>query len=100
MISFKQLISLGCGDEMGFTLLDIVDQQARSNKIDAALDTARRIADLTDWSAAMESIAIGQLKAGDQHGADYTSKLIHYQINHSSVFKHIEFAQGRLEQIK
>jgi hypothetical protein len=100
MISFKQLISLECGDEMGFTLLDIVDQQARSNKIDAALDTARRIADLTDWSAAMESIAIGQLKAGDQHGAAHTAKLIPHEINRSSVFMHIAFAQARLGQVK
>jgi hypothetical protein len=50
---------------VAFTLLEIVEQQARSNEIDAALDTARRIAYSTDWSAAIEAIAIGQFNAGD-----------------------------------
>jgi len=34
------------------------------NKIDAALDKVSRIADATDWSAAMEAIAISQFRAG------------------------------------
>ena len=84
-----------CGDEVAFTLLEIVEQQARSNEIDAALDTASRIAYSTDWSAAIEAIAIGQFNAGDQHGALRTAKLIPHEINRSGVLMHIAFEQAR-----
>jgi hypothetical protein len=77
------------------TLLEIVEQQARSNEIDAALDTASRIAYSTDWSAAIEAIAIGQFNAGDQRGALRTAKLIPHEINRSGVLMHIAFAQAR-----
>ncbi len=50
------------GDEVGLTLLDLVELQARSNQIEAALYTASRMVDATDWAAAMEAIAIGQLE--------------------------------------
>ena len=85
---------------MAFALLDIVEQQARSNKIDAALDTMSRIADAADWSTAMEVIAIGQFKAGDQHGSLHTAKLIPHEINRCGVLMHIAFAQARLGHVK
>jgi hypothetical protein len=43
----------------------------------------------------MEAIAIGQFKAGDQHGALHTAKLIPHDINRSGVLMHIAFAQAR-----
>ena len=85
---------------MTFTLLDIVEQQARSNEIDAALETAHRIDDPTDWSAAVEAIAIGQFNAGDQRGALHTAKLIPHEINRSGVFMHIAFEEARLGHVK
>lgn len=81
---------------MAFTLLEIVERQARSNKIDAALDRAARIADATDWSAAMEAIALGQFNAGDRRGALCTIKLIPREINRSSVLMHIAFEQAKM----
>lgn len=84
---------------VAFTLLDIVEQQARSNKIDAALDTAGRIADAADWLAAIEAIAIGQFKAGDLRGALHTAKLIPHEINRNGVLMHIAFAQARLGHV-
>ena len=53
------------GDEVGLTLLDVVELQASSNQIEVALYTASRIADATDWASAIEAIAIGQLEGGD-----------------------------------
>ena len=50
------------GDEVGLTLLDLVELQARSNQIEAALYMASRMVDATDWAAAVEAIAIGQLE--------------------------------------
>ena len=85
---------------MAFTLLEIVEQHARSNKIDAALDSASRITDATDWLAAIEAIAIGQFKAGDQRGALHTTKLIPHEINRSGVLMHIAFAQARSGHVK
>ena len=80
---------------MAFTLLEIVEQQARSNEIDAALATASRIAYSTDWSAAIEAIAIGQFNAGDQRGALRTAKLIPHEINRTGALMHIAFEQAR-----
>jgi len=85
---------------VAFALLDIVEQQARSNKIEAALDTASRIADATDWSAAMEAIAIGQFNAGDQRGAPHTVELIPHDINRNGVWMHIAFGQARSGHVK
>jgi len=80
---------------VAFTLLEIVEQQARWNEIDAALDTMSRIADASDWAAAMEVIAISQFKAGDQRGALHTAKLIPYEINRNCVWMYIGFEQAR-----
>ena len=88
-------LRMSCGDEVAFTLLEIVEQQARSKEIDAALDTASRIAYSTDWSAAIEAIAIGQFNAGDQCGALRTAKLIPHELNRSGVLMHIAFEQAR-----
>jgi hypothetical protein len=85
---------------VAFTLLEIVEQQARSNEIDAALDTVQRIADPTDWSAAVEAIAFGQFNAGDQRGALHTAKLIPREINRSGVLMHIAFEQARSGHVK
>ena len=54
----------------------------------------------SDWSAAMEAIPIGQFKAGDQHGALHTAKLIPHDINRSGVLMHIAFAQARSGHVK
>lgn len=83
------------GGEMGFTLLDIVELQARSNHIQAALCTAGRIVDTTEWTAATEAISIGQLEGGDQTGAFHTAKLIPEEINRSHVLMCIAFEQAR-----
>ena len=90
-----QRVPSACGDEVAFTLLEIVEQQARSKEIGAALDTASRIANSADWSAAVEAIAISQFKAGDQRGALHTAKLIPHEINRSGVLTHIAFEQAR-----
>lgn len=83
------------GDKVGLTLLDAVKLQAKSNQIDVALYTASTISDATDWAAAMEEIAIGQLKGGDQTGARHTAKLIPAQTNRNSVLMEIAFEQAR-----
>jgi hypothetical protein len=99
MNSRTQFLLLPC-DELAFTLLDVVEQQLRLNKIDAALATASRIADATDWSAAMEAIAISQFKAGDQRGALHTANLIPHEINRHGVLIHIALAQARVGHIQ
>jgi hypothetical protein len=87
-------------DEPAFTVLDVVEQQLRLNKIDAALDTTGRIADATVRSAAMEVIAINQFKAGDQRDALHTANLIPHEINRNGVLMHIAFAQARSGHVK
>jgi hypothetical protein len=94
MNSRTQAVLFAC-NEVAFTLLDIVEQQLRLNKIDAALDTLGRIADATDRSAAMEAIAISQFRAGDQRGALCTAKLIPHEINRNSVLMHMAFAHAQ-----
>ena len=94
MNSRTQIVLFAC-DELAFTVLDVVEQQLRLNKIDAALDTMGRIADATVRSAAMEAIAISQFKAGDQRGALHTANLIPHDINRNGVLMHIAFAQAR-----
>jgi hypothetical protein len=94
MNSRTQLV-LFAGNEVAFTLLEIVEQQLRLNKIDAALETASKIADATDWSAAMEAIAISQFRAGDQRGALHTANLIPLEINRNGVLMHIAFAHAQ-----
>ncbi len=89
-----QIVLFAC-DELAFTVLDVVEQQLRLNKIDAALDTMSRIADATVRSAAMEAIAISQFKAGDQRGALHTANLIPHDINRNGVLMHVAFAQAR-----
>ena len=86
-------------DELAFTVLDVVEQQLRLNKIDAARDTMGTIADATVWSSAMEAIAIGQFNAGDQRGALHTANLIPHDINRNAALMHIAFAQARLGHI-
>ena len=97
--SRTQLGLFAC-DELAFTVLDVVEQQLRLNKIDAALDTTSRIADATVRSAAMEAIAISQFKAGDQRGALYTANLIPHEINRNGVLTHIAFEQARSGHVK
>ena len=87
-------------DELAFTALDVIEQQLRLNKIDAALDTMSRIADATVRSAAMEAIAISQFKAGNQRGALHTADLIPHEINRNGVITHIAFAQARSGRVK
>ena len=87
-------------DELAFTVLDVVEQQLRLNKIDTALDMMSRITDATVRSAAMEAIAISQFKAGDQRGALHTANLIPHEINRTSVLTHIAFAQARSGHVK
>jgi hypothetical protein len=99
MNSRTQLVLLAC-DELAFTSLDIVEQQIRLNKTDAALDTASRIADSPDRSAALEAIAIGQFSAGDKRGALHTANLIRHEVNRNGVFMHIAFAQARLGHVQ
>jgi hypothetical protein len=70
-----------CGDEMGLTLLNIVERQARANQIPAALYTAGQIADATDWTVAMEVIALGQLEGGVPTGALHTATRIPTAVN-------------------
>ena len=82
---------LFASDGLAFTLLEIVEQQVRLKKIPTALDTASRIPDATDWSAAMEAIAIGQFRAGDKRGALHTANLIPHEINRHGVFMQIAF---------
>ena len=95
-LKFSTQLGLSAGgDEVAFTLLEIVEQQARSKEIDAALGTASRIANSADWSAAVEAIAIGQFKTGDQRGALHSAKLIPHEINRSGVLMHIAFTQAR-----
>ena len=94
MNSRTQLVLFAC-NEVAFTLLDIVEQQLRLNKIDAAIDTASGITDATDWSAAMEAIAISQFRAGDQRGALHTANLIPHEINRNSVLMHMAFAHAQ-----
>lgn len=99
MNSRTQLVLFTC-DELAFTVLDVVEQQLRLNKIDAAFDTMSRIADATVRSAAMEAIAISQFKAGDQRGALHTTNLIPHEINRNGVLTHIAFAQARSGCVK
>jgi len=99
MNSRTQLVLFAC-DEMAFTLLDIVEQQTRLNKIEAALDIASRIADAKDWATALEAIAIGQSKTGDERGALHTANLIPHEINRNGVLMHIAFAQARLGHVQ
>jgi len=87
-------------DELAFTALDVVEQQGRLNKINAAFDTMSRIADATVRSAAMEAIAISQFKAGDQRGALHTTQLIPHEINRNGVLTHIAFTQARSGHVK
>jgi hypothetical protein len=94
MNSRTQLVLFAC-DELAFTVLDVIEQQLRLNKFDAALATASRITDATDWSAAMEAIAISQFNAGDQRGALHTANLILHEINRNGVWMHIAFEQAR-----
>ena len=88
-------IPFSCGDEVGLTLLDIVELQARSNHIQAALCTVNRTVDATDWAAAIEAISIGQLEGGDWTGALHTAKLIPAETNRNSVLMGIAFEQAR-----
>ncbi len=99
MNSRTQIVLFAC-DELACTVLDVVEQQLRLNKIDAALDTMGRIADATVRSSAMEAIAISRFKAGDQRGALHTANLIPHEINRNSALMHIAFAQARLGHIK
>ena len=99
MNSRTQIVLFAC-DELAFTMLDVVEQQLRLDKIDAALDTMGRIADATVRSSAMEAIAISQSKAGDQRGALHTANLIPHEINRNGALMHIAFAQARLGHIK
>jgi hypothetical protein len=88
------------GGEMGFTLLDVVKLQLRSNQIDTALYTASGIVDTTDWTAAMEAISLGQLEGGDRTGALHTAKLIPAETNRNSVLMEIAFEQARSGDVK
>ena len=99
MNSRTQIVFFAC-DELAFTALDVIEQQLRLNKIDAALDTMSRIADATVRSAAMEAIAISQFKAGDQRGALHTANLIPHELNRNGVLTHIAFAQARSGCVK
>ena len=99
MNSRTQIALFAC-DELAFTALDVIEQQLRLNKIDAALDTMSRIADATVRSAAMEAIAISQFKAGNQRGALHTADLIPHEINRNGVITHIAFVQARSGRVK
>lgn len=99
MNSRTRVVLFAC-NEVAFTVLDVVEQQLRLNKIDAARDTMGTIADATVWSSAMEAIAISQFKAGDQRGALHTANLIPHDINRNGALMHIAFAQARLGHVE
>jgi hypothetical protein len=88
------------GDQVDFTLLDIVKLQTRSNHIDAAISTASRIVDETEWIAAMETIAVGQLEGGDHTGASHTAKLMTPAINRNGVLTRIALTQAHSGNVK
>jgi hypothetical protein len=67
---------------------------------DAAISTASRIVDETDWIAAMEVIAVGQLEGGDHTGALHTAKLMTPAINRNGVLTRIAFTQAHSGNVK
>jgi hypothetical protein len=96
----RQIGRLFSCDGLASTVLDVVEQQLRLNKIDAALDMLSGIADATVRSAVMEAIAISQFKAGNKRGALHTANLIPHEINRNGVLAHIAFAQARSGHVK